>query len=145
MSNLQFGSGKIKVLLADDEKDIVDLVKVSLVKEDYEVITAEDGQEALDKIRSEDPDIILLDLTMPKKGGFDVLKEVRENPTTNKWQPIIIISASGELDDIQKGYSLEADHYITKPCTAVDIIKSIKLMINLMPQRKTDEDSKKGN
>ena len=139
MNDMQFSKGKIKVLLADDEKDIVDLVKVSLIKEDYEVITAEDGQEALDKIRLEDPDIILLDLTMPKKGGFDVLKEVRENPTTDKWQPIIIVSASGELDDIQKGYSLEADHYITKPCTAADIIKSIKLMINLIPQRKTGE------
>ena len=75
MDNLQFSSGKTKVLLADDEKDIVDLVKVSLLKEDYEVITAEDGQEALDKIRAEDPDIILLDLTMPRKGGFDVLKD----------------------------------------------------------------------
>ncbi len=138
---MTFSKGKIKVLLADDEKDIVDLVTMSLIKEDYEVITAEDGEEAIDKIRAENPDVILLDLTMPKKGGFDVLKEVRENPTTDKWQPVIIISASGELEDIQKGYSLEADHYITKPCTAADIIKAIKMMITLIPQRKMDEDS----
>lgn len=139
---MDLSKGKVKVLLADDEKDIVDLVKISLVNEGYEVVTAQDGEEALSKIRSEDPDIILLDLSMPKKGGFEVLKEVRENPSSEKWQPIIIVSASGELDDIQKGYSLEADHYITKPCTAADIIKSIKLMLKLIPQRKIEETSK---
>jgi DNA-binding response OmpR family regulator len=144
MDNLSFNQKKMKVLLADDEKDILELVEQSLLKENYEVITAFDGDEAIEKIRSHDPDIILLDLKMPKKGGFDVLKEIRENPTTDKWQPVIIVSASEELEDIQKGYSMEADHYITKPCTASDIIKSIRLMISLIPQRKTGNSSQDG-
>jgi len=134
---------KLKILLADDENDIVELARESLQREGYDVITAEDGQEAIDKIKGENPDVILLDLIMPKKSGFEVLSELRANPVSAKWQPVIIVSASGELEDIQKGYSLGADHYMTKPCTAQDIMKSVNLMINLIPKRKTAEQLKK--
>ncbi|MFT7538408.1 MAG: DNA-binding response OmpR family regulator, partial [Lysobacterales bacterium] len=81
------------------------------------------------------PDVIVLDLNMPGLHGFEVLKRVRESTMTKKWQPVIIVSAQNELKDMQKGYELNADHYIAKPCSVDDIIKAIKLMEGLIPQR----------
>ena len=133
----------IKVLLADDEKDVLEIMAKKIAKEGYTVVTAKDGQEAWEKIKSESPDVILLDLTMPKMDGFEVLKNLRENPPSDKWQPVIIVSARRELEDMQKGLSMEADHYITKPCNMTDIIKGIKLMISLIPQRKSKKQLEK--
>ena len=133
-----------KILIADDERDILEIMAKRIAQAGYTVITAHDGQEALDKVRSENPDIILLDLTMPKLDGFMVLKSLRENPPTSKWQPVIIVSARTELNDMKQGFSLEADHYLTKPCNIGDILKAIKLMINLITQRKSKEESESG-
>ena len=127
----------IKVLMADDEPDILDIMVKKVEVAGYEVVTAKDGQDAWNKIKSEDPDVILLDLTMPHLNGYQVLKKLREAPPSKKWQPVIIVSARNELGDIQKGFSLEADHYLTKPCNMDDILKGIRLMVNLIPQRKT--------
>lgn len=130
----------IKILMADDEEDILSVMAKKISKEGYLVVTASDGQEAWDKIKSESPDVILLDLTMPKLDGFQVLKNLRDNPPTNKWQPVIIVSARRELEDMQKGFSMEADHYISKPCTVSDIIKAIHLMVKLIPQHKSQSE-----
>ncbi len=128
----------IKILFAEDDQTIRDILTERIEKEGYLVIPVSDGEEAWEKIQSESPDVIILDLLMPKKHGFEVLKDLRQNPPSpEKWQPVIIVSALSELDDIKKGYDLEADHYITKPCRAEDILKALKLMINLIPQRKT--------
>ncbi|MCA9408063.1 MAG: response regulator [Candidatus Omnitrophica bacterium] len=127
----------IKILMADDEEDILGIMAKKIAAEGYEVVTAKDGREAWEKIEAEDPDVVLLDINMPELDGFQVLKKLRENPPSTKWQPVIIISARRELDDLKKGYSLEADHYITKPCQVSDILKAIKLMLNLKSQRKT--------
>ncbi len=128
---------KIKILLADDEKDICDIMAKKIAHEGYHVIVAKDGEEAWGKIQSEDPDIILLDLNMPKMDGFQVLQQLRQNPPSKKWQPVVIISARSELQDMQKGFSLEADHYLAKPCNINDILNAIRLMLNLIPQRKS--------
>lgn len=127
---------KIKVLMADDESEILEIMAKRVKSEGYDVITAQDGQEAWDKIVAEDPDVILMDVTMPKLEGFEVLKKLRESPPSKKWQPVIIVSAREELKDIQKGFSLEADHYLTKPCNMDDVINGIRLMVNLIPQHK---------
>lgn len=127
----------IKILIADDEKDILEIMAKKVAAEGYTVVTAHDGEEAWEKIKSESPDVILLDLTMPKMDGLDVLKNLRQSPPSNKWQPVIIVSARRDLEDMEKGLSLEADHYITKPCNVADIIKGIKLMVSLIPQRKS--------
>ena len=79
---------------------------------------------------------------MPQKGGFEVLKELREHPPEQKWQPVIIVSARGELDDVKKGLSLEAEHYLVKPCPIENILKAIKLMAALIPQHKSPWESK---
>ncbi len=126
----------LKVLMADDEPDVLGVMAKRIKSAGYEVITAVDGEEAWDKIVAEDPDIILLDLTMPKLEGFEVLKRLREKPPTKKWQPVIIVSGREELKDIQQGFTLEADHYLTKPCNMDDVLNAIRLMAKLIPQHK---------
>ncbi|MCK5083137.1 MAG: response regulator [Candidatus Omnitrophica bacterium] len=127
----------LKILIADDEPEILEIMVKKIAKKDYTVITAVDGEEAWQKIQSESPDIIILDLNMPKKNGFEVLQELRKNPPEEKWQPVIIVSARTELEDVKRGLSLEAEHYIVKPCLIEDILKAIRLMTGLIPQHKS--------
>lgn len=129
---------QIKVLMAEDEPEVLSIMSKKVAAEGYTVITASDGEEAWEKIQRESPDVIVLDLIMPKRNGFEVLRNIREQPTSGRWQPVIIVSAKRELEDLQEGYTLEADHYITKPCQIEDILRSIKLMIRLIPQHKKD-------
>jgi DNA-binding response OmpR family regulator len=124
----------LKILIADDDPDIVEFMQKAIAREGYTVVSACDGEDALAKVASENPDIILLDLTMPKKNGFDVLKEVREK-FRDKWRPVIIISANMELDAVKKSYNLEADHYLTKPCAMENLLKGIRIMESLIPLR----------
>jgi DNA-binding response OmpR family regulator len=123
-----------KILLADDDKEIVEVLKSRLIREGYEVVVAYDGQEALARVSQDNPDVILLDLTMPHLNGFEVLQEIRRN-FTDKWRPVIIISAQTELETFKKCYSLEADHYLTKPCEINDVLRGIETMISLIPLR----------
>lgn len=131
---------KIKVLIADDEREVLEVMSKRIRAEGYDVITAADGLQAWDFIVSESPDVILLDLTMPGMDGFTLLKKLREHPPSGKWQPVIIVSGLDELSDMQKGFSLEADHYLTKPCRMDDVLKAIQLMVNLIPQRKSKSE-----
>lgn len=132
----------LKILIADDEPDILQITDKKISQKGYDVITAADGEEAWQKIQDESPDIVILDLNMPKKNGFEVLQELRKNPPEEKWQPVIIVSARTELDDVKKGLSLEAEHYITKPCSIDDILKAIRLMAALLPQHKSPSETK---
>ena len=125
----------IKILLADDEDVILEIMARKIASQGYEVITAKDGKEAWGKITSDLPDIIILDLNMPKMDGWAVLSQLRQNPPTKRWQPVIIVSAQNELESFKKGMNLEADHYLTKPCQIEDILKAIRLMLSLIPQR----------
>jgi len=135
----------LKILMAEDEQDVLEVMAKKISAEGYTVVTAKDGEEAWEKIKSESPDIILLDLNMPKKGGFEVLKELREHPPAQKWQPVIIVSARRELEDVQKGLSLEAEHYLVKPCSIEHILKAIKLMTALIPQHKSPLENQDNN
>ena len=127
----------IKVLIADDEDAILEIMAKKVAMQGYAVVTARDGQEAWQKIVSEDPDVIILDITMPKMDGWSILHKLRSEPPTKKWQPVIIVSALGEVANIQKGLDLEADHYLTKPCRIEDVLKGIRLMVSLIPMRNT--------
>lgn len=130
----------LKILMVDDEPDVLSVMAKKVAYEGYSVITAVDGEDAWQKIVNDLPDIIVMDINMPKKDGFEVLKDLRENPPSSKWMPVIIVSARNELEDVKKGYDLEADHYITKPCQVLDILKGIKLMASLISQRKSSSD-----
>lgn len=127
-----------KLLLVDDDRDVVETLQKRLNVEGYEVVVAYDGEEALAKVKETDPDVILLDLMLPKLNGFEVLKQVREQ-CANKWRPVIIISAQRELDSIKTCYQMEADHYLTKPCTMENLLRGIRTMISLIPLRIQDK------
>ena len=122
------------LLLVDDEREIIDDLKPRLQREGYDVFTAFDGEEGLRMVKDCNPDIILLDLLMPKLNGFDVLKEIRTN-MNDRWRPVIIISANSDLASVKKGYDMEADHYLAKPCTIDTVLHGIKTMISLLPAR----------
>lgn len=123
-----------KILVVDDEADVVEMLKKRLLKEGYEVVVAFDGQEALLRVVADNPDVVLLDLMLPKLNGFEVLKQIRQK-FINKWRPVIIISAKTELDSIKECYDLEADLYLNKPCAIENILRGIKTMIPLIPLR----------
>ena len=124
-----------KILIADDEEIILEIMARKIASQGYQVVTAKDGEEAWEKIVSELPDIIILDLNMPKMDGWSVLSQLRQKPPSKKWQPVIIVSAQNELESYKKGVNLEADHYLSKPCQIEEILKAIRLMLSLIPQR----------
>ena len=130
----------LKVLMADDEPEVLEIMAKKIAEHGFEVILAVDGLEAWEKIQSESPDVVLLDLNMPKMNGFEVLRALRDHPSPEKWQPVIIVSTRGELEDIQKGLSLEAEHYLVKPCSVDNILKAIRLVAKLIPQHKSPSE-----
>ena len=99
------------ILVVDDEKPIVEILKVNLIKNGYKVIEAYDGEEAVRKAEECDPDLILLDVMLPKMDGFAVCKKIREKSST----PIIMLTAREEEVDKVLGLELGADDYMTKP------------------------------
>ena len=113
-----------KILVADDEPNIVISLEYLLRREGYTVHVARDGQEALDAIAADEPDLVLLDVMMPKKSGFEVCQEVRAN---DAWQAIkiVMLTAKGRDTDQAKGLALGADAYVTKPFSTRDLINQI--------------------
>ena len=118
-------SQKMKVLIVDDEELNVDYLEQRLEDLDYQIITASDGQKALDKIRSDQPDLILLDLMMPVLDGFAVLSEVKSDASLRDI-PVIIISADHDSKSIVRGIKQGADDYLTKPVNAELLVKKVK-------------------
>lgn len=111
-----------KILVVDDEKPISDIVKYNLTKEGFEVETAFDGEEALDKFNSEEYDLVLLDLMLPKIEGLEVCREIRK--TSNV--PIIMVTAKDSEIDKVLGLELGADDYVTKPFSNRELIARVK-------------------
>jgi two-component system alkaline phosphatase synthesis response regulator PhoP len=106
-------AAKKKILLAEDEKMIADMYSTKFTLEGYDVAVAHDGAEALAKAKAEKPDIMLLDIIMPKLDGFATLKAVREDADL-KATPVILLTNLGQEDDIKKGKELGADDYFVK-------------------------------
>ena len=123
-----------KILVIDDEAEILNLLNEFFSSRGYTVVTALDGDEGLQKFDAETPDVILCDIKMPKKDGFQFLKELRN---LRKWVPVIIVSALTEPVNILKGYEFEADYYITKPINLPDALKAVQIMSSLIPLRKS--------
>lgn len=111
-----------KILVVDDEKPISDIVKFNLTKEGYEVYTAYDGEEALEKVTEIEPDLILLDLMLPKMDGLEVAREVRKNYD----MPIIMVTAKDSEIDKVLGLELGADDYVTKPFSNRELVARVK-------------------
>jgi len=114
-----------KVLVADDRPEVLELVKVTLEGEDYEVLCASDGKEALEKIGLERPDLVLLDVVMPKMDGFEVLSKIREDPKT-KDTPVIMLTAQGQKVEQEEGRRLCYLDYNTKPISLSHLLNKIE-------------------
>lgn len=114
---------KKRILLVDDEHEFVDLVKTRLESNNYEVIVAYNGNEALDKAQSEKPDLILLDILMPEKDGYNALKELKQIETT-KNVPVLVVTAKAGMRDLFEVEGI-AD-YIVKPFEAEDLLLRMK-------------------
>ena len=114
-----------KILVCDDDKNICELLRLYLEKDGYTVTIANDGEEALEKFRIEQPELILLDIMMPKLDGWQVCREVRKKSDC----PIIMVTAKGETFDKVLGLELGADDYVTKPFDPKEIIARIKAVM----------------
>lgn len=111
-----------KILVVDDEKPIADILQFNLTKEGYSVVTAYDGDEALEKVEAEKPDLILLDIMLPKRDGMEVVREVRKKYDI----PIIMITAKDSEIDKVLGLELGADDYVTKPFSTRELVARVK-------------------
>ncbi|MGE5177074.1 MAG: response regulator transcription factor [Hyphomicrobiales bacterium] len=119
---------KGKILVVDDEIYIVHILDFSLGMEGYEVVTALDGEQALEKLKTEKPDLIVLDIMMPKVDGYEVCKAVKGNPETAQI-PVILLSAKGRTVDQKVGFDVGADDYITKPFSPRKLVERINQLL----------------
>jgi DNA-binding response OmpR family regulator len=116
-----------KVLVVDDEEVIRRFLRIYLTNWGYEVQEAVDGEQVLEQLSSEGFDFLILDILMPNKDGWQVLKEVKSNPKT-KDIPVIVLTAKNEDSDMFKGYELGASYYLTKPFTKTQLLYGLKLI-----------------
>jgi len=114
-----------KILVVDDERSIAEILKYNLEKEGFEVILAYDGEEALERLEQDKPDLILLDIMLPKKDGFAVCREIR----AQKEIPIIMLTARETEVDKVLGLELGADDYVTKPFSAREVTARVKAIL----------------
>jgi len=120
--------GKKRILVVDDEKDIVDLVAYNLEKEGYEVLTVGDGEKALTVIKRDKLDLVVLDLMLPGIKGLDICRIIRRNPET-EWLPVIMVTAKGEDMDKVVGLEIGADDYITKPFSIRELMARVRAVL----------------
>lgn len=111
-----------KILIVDDEKEIRDLIEIYLKSEGYETLKAADGEEALNILNKEEPDLIILDIMMPKMNGIDACLKIREE----RQMPIIMLSAKSEDVDKILGLNMGADDYLTKPFNPLELVARVK-------------------
>jgi len=122
---------KFKILVADDRPDNITLLTRYLEYEGYENVIARDGLEALEKVRDELPDLVLLDINMPNKDGFTVLEEIRADPAVEHIPVIILTAARLDAADIQSGLNLGADDYVTKPFDRHELMARIRTKLRV--------------
>ena len=114
-----------KILACDDERHIVRLIQVNLERAGYTVLTAFDGTEALRKVDADKPDLIVLNVMMPKMDGFEVLKRLQANPETRDI-PVIMLTAKAQDADVFRGWSSGVSAYLTKPFNPLELITFVK-------------------
>ena len=133
-------NNKKTILAVDDESSILDLLKFNLEKEGFNFISAEDGEEGINKVLNEKPDLLLLDVMIPKMDGLSVCKKIRQE---NINIPIIMLSARGEEIDKVLGLEIGADDYITKPFSPREVIARIKANLRKFDKNKSAEEEQK--
>ena len=130
-----------KILVVDDEASIVTMLAYNLKKEGYDVVTAEDGEVALEKFESEKPDLLLLDIMMPKMDGYEVCRKIREKSNV----PIIMLTARADEVDKVVGLEMGADDYVTKPFGNRELIARVKANLRRSDIAPVTNNEKDGN
>jgi DNA-binding response OmpR family regulator len=117
-----------KVLAVDDQPQIVRLIQVNLQKAGFEVLPAYDGEEALEKLREHRPDLVILDVIMPKRDGFEVLRAIKADPDT-KSTPVIMLTVKAQDADIFEGLKEGAELYLPKPFHPTDLVTLVRRVL----------------
>jgi DNA-binding response OmpR family regulator len=133
---------KIKVLLAEDELSLAHIVRESLEERDFKVILAVDGEQAVQNYHQHNPDILVLDVMMPKMDGFEVAKKIRSTDTQT---PIIFLTARSQTKDVITGFELGANDYLKKPFSVEELIIRIKVLLTSNRMLLPDSKAQHGN
>jgi two-component system alkaline phosphatase synthesis response regulator PhoP len=122
--------GKSRILIADDNQANCELLEAYLSGIDCEIAFAYDGQDTLDKVQSFKPDLLLLDVMMPKLSGFEVCKKIKSNPATSSIM-VLMVTALNELGDIERAVAAKTDDFLSKPINKLELVKSVENMLKL--------------
>lgn len=117
-----------RILIADDEPNIVISLEYLMKREGFEVCVAEDGEQAVTMIRAEPPDLVILDVMMPKRNGFEVCQEIKSDPELQAVR-ILMLTAKGRETEVTKGLALGADAYVTKPFSTKELVERVRAML----------------
>jgi DNA-binding response OmpR family regulator len=121
-----------RILIVDDEPNIVVPLEFLMKREGYEVTVAGDGQAALDAVEAWAPDLVLLDVMLPKLNGFEVCRRIRAEPRWAKLK-ILMLTARGRDQEVEKGLGLGADAYVTKPFSTRDLVARVRALLGKAP------------
>ena len=123
-------AGTSRILIADDNEPNRELLEVYLADIDCEIATAVDGSDTLEKVESFKPDIILLDIMMPKLSGFEVCQQLKADPVTRQIM-VLMVTALGELGDIERAVEAGTDDFLSKPVNKIELVKRVENMLKL--------------
>lgn len=129
-------SAKSKIIVVEDEADILDVIEYNLTREGYKVLGFRDGEQGLEAIRGEDPQLVLLDLMLPGMDGIEICKKVKEDPVTRD-VPVIMITAKTEESDVVLGLGVGADDYVSKPFSPKELVARVKAVLRRAPLKET--------
>ena len=129
-------SAKSKIIVVEDEADILDVIEYNLTREGYKVLGFRDGEQGLEAIRGEEPQLVLLDLMLPGIDGIEICKKVKEDPVTRD-VPVIMITAKTEESDIVLGLGVGADDYVSKPFSPKELVARVKAVLRRAPLKET--------
>ncbi len=124
---------KVKILLVDDDRDFVEATRLVLESKPYEVITAYNGNEGLNKAKNEKPDLIILDVIMPVKDGFNAAEELKKDPELNAIPVIMLTSFADRVGEttlsVSQGLTLDTEDYIDKPVSPQELLKRVEKLL----------------
>jgi two-component system alkaline phosphatase synthesis response regulator PhoP len=132
---------KKNILVVDDERDLLDLIEYNLQKEGFDVLKAEDGQEGIEAARKHQPDLILLDIMMPKMDGLEVVERIRDDSQLKRI-PVIFLTARGDEKTEVEGLDKGGDDYITKPISTTKLISRIKAVLRRFEETAIEDQDK---
>ncbi|MBN3037957.1 MAG: response regulator [Candidatus Omnitrophica bacterium] len=125
---------KKKILVVDDEAALVDMIKMRLEASDYEVVTASDGQEGFEKIEAEKPDLVILDILMPKMSGYDLLRKLRQEKGAIQYTPVLVVSARGRMKSLFEEIGIS--DFLAKPFDGLELMDRVERILSKQEQKK---------